>query len=82
VEIAQQEPEAASVAGPGLLDTPRLALSSFDLWRDILETNGPEIAAALDAYIRKLTTLRDNAEAEFARAADFARSLRSASRTD
>ena len=74
--IAEHEPEAASVAGPGLLDTTRLALSSFDLWRDILETNGPEIAAALDAYIRKLSTLRDHAQAEFARAADFSRSLR------
>jgi prephenate dehydrogenase len=74
--ISEQEPAAASVAGPGLIDATRLALSSFDLWRDILETNGPEITVALDAYIRKLTVLRDDAQAEFARAAAFARSLR------
>ena len=54
----------------------RLAMSSFDLWRDILETNQTEIAAALDAYIEKLQTLRADFETEFAKGSDFARSLR------
>src|SRR6185312_15835848 len=46
------------VAGPGLLDSTRLAMSSFELWRDILETNASEVSAALDAYISKLQALR------------------------
>ena len=70
-------PEAASVAGPGLIDSTRLAISSFDLWRDILETNQIEIGAALDAYIEKLRTLKSNYETEFASGSEFAKSLRS-----
>src|SRR6202035_1983584 len=45
--IGDRAPEAANVAGPGLLDTTRLAMSSFDLGRDILETNSVEVSAAL-----------------------------------
>lgn len=67
---------ATQVAGPGLLDMTRLALSSYDLWRDILDTNRDAVRIALDAYIEKLQTLRADYEAEFARAADFARALR------
>lgn len=74
--IAGSEPDAAKVAGPGLLDTTRLAMSSFDLWRDILETNSREVSLALDAYIEKLKQLRGNFEAEFRQASEFARSLR------
>jgi prephenate dehydrogenase len=69
-------PEAASVAGPGLLDTTRLAMSSFDLWHDILETNKIEVSAALDAYIEKLRTLKLDFETEFKNGSEFARSLR------
>jgi prephenate dehydrogenase len=74
--IGAHAPEAASVAGPGLLDSTRLAMSSFDLWRDILETNSVEVSAALDAYIAKLHALRSDFEAEFREGSDFARSLR------
>jgi prephenate dehydrogenase len=74
--IGEQTPEAATVAGPGLLDATRLAMSSFDLWRDILATNNSEISAALDAYIEKLTALRRDLEAEFRKGGEFARSLR------
>jgi prephenate dehydrogenase len=70
------QPAAASVAGPGLADMTRLALSSYDLWRDILDTNRAEIFAALDAYIAKLQDLRTNLESEFSSGADFARTLR------
>lgn len=69
-------PEAASVAGPGLLDGTRLALSSFDLWRDILDTNESEVAAALDAYIEKLRALKSDYATEFAKGREFALSLR------
>ena len=74
--LHDQAPDAAMVAGPGLLDSTRLALSSFDLWRDILDTNQSEVSRALDAYILKLQSLRASFETEFANGAEFARSLR------
>jgi prephenate dehydrogenase len=74
--LHDQAPDAAMVAGPGLLDSTRLALSSFDLWRDILDTNQSEVSRALDAYIHKLQALRAGFETEFANGAEFARSLR------
>jgi prephenate dehydrogenase len=46
------------VAGPGLRDMTRLALSSYDIWKDILDTNGPRIERALDEYISELKDLR------------------------
>ena len=59
----------------------RLALSSFDLWRDILATNPGHIANALKFYIAELEHLRENLrtrqmEEEFERAAELARRLR------
>jgi len=74
--IQNQRPEATAVAGPGLMDMTRLALSSYDLWRDILDTNQTEVAAALDAYIAKLQALRGHFESEFASGAELARALR------
>ena len=73
---------AERTAGPGLTDMTRLALSSFDLWRDILATNPAAIRAALASFRLHLDSL-DSAlddpaqlEALFARASSFARSLR------
>jgi prephenate dehydrogenase len=65
------------LAGPGLADMTRLALSSYDLWRDILATNSELIERALAAYIQKLEHVRENLrtrllEEEFARAAELA----------
>src|SRR6266849_2167996 len=70
-----------AVAGPGLADTTRLALSPFELWRDILATNSQAIEQALTAYITKLEHLRDNLrtreiESEFEIAAALAATLR------
>jgi len=70
-----------AVAGPGLADTTRLALSSFDLWRDILATNAPHIERALAAYIQKLEHVRENLrtrqlQEEFARGAGLAARIR------
>lgn len=74
-------PDAAQVAGPGLLDSTRLALSSYDLWRDIVSTNTVAIEEALSAYIQKLEHIRENLrtrqlQEEFAQGAAFARRLR------
>ncbi len=48
----------SQVAGPGLRDMTRLALSSYDIWKDILDTNTEEIGRALDEYISELRDLR------------------------
>lgn len=77
--LHDRAPEAATVAGPGLLDSTRLAMSSFDLWRDILATNRDEIDAAIRSLIERLEQMRTNPEADFAKGADFARGLRSRS---
>ena len=79
--LAESAPEAARVAGPGLIDATRLALSSYDLWRDILATNTGAITEALTTYITKLEHVRDNLRTrqlqdEFANGAGFARRLR------
>jgi prephenate dehydrogenase len=79
--IAECAPDAVTVAGPGLVDATRLALSSYDLWRDILATNPDAIEEAINAMIGKLDHLRDNLrtremEQEFRKAADLASALR------
>jgi len=68
-------------AGPGLADATRLALSSYDLWRDILATNTGHIDRALAIYIQELEHIRENLrtrqlQEEFQRAATFAGRLR------
>jgi prephenate dehydrogenase len=81
--LADRLPAGAKleVAGPGVLDMTRLALSSYDLWRDILATNTGYIDRALGFYIQKLEHLRENLrtrqlQEEFARGAAIARKLR------
>jgi prephenate dehydrogenase len=69
------------LSGPGLADTTRIALSSYDVWRDILRTNRREIGRALAAYIRRLQAIQKNLcspnlRGEFERAADLARRVR------
>jgi len=79
--VAEQAGHRLAVAGPGLADTTRLALSPFEVWRDILATNSLPIEQALTAYIDKLEHLRDNLrtreiESEFEIAAALAATLR------
>jgi prephenate dehydrogenase len=77
------EPEASRVAGPAAMDLTRLALSPYEIWRDIFATNAPNIDAALGVFIAKLEGLRDELrtpqiEQEFENAAAEARRLRGA----
>jgi prephenate dehydrogenase len=77
----QLGPSRHILAGPGLIDTTRLALSSYDLWRDILATNSDHIDKALAAYIQKLEHIRENLrtrqlQTEFASGAALARRIR------
>jgi len=79
--VAEQAGSHLAVAGPGLADTTRLALSPFEVWRDILATNSSAIEQALTAYITKLEHLRDNLrtreiESEFEIASALAATLR------
>jgi prephenate dehydrogenase len=78
------ESGAERLAGPAALDLTRLALSPYDIWRDIFATNAGPIDAALGVFIARLEglrrTLRDPAiESEFHLAAASALRLR---RTD
>ncbi|MBI1791985.1 MAG: prephenate dehydrogenase [Acidobacteria bacterium] len=74
-------PDDLRIAGPGLTDSTRLALSAYELWRDILATNADAIEQALAAYIQELDHLRENLRSrqlqeEFQRAAELAARLR------
>src|SRR4051794_16687162 len=53
-------PPRLQIAGPGLEDMTRLAMGSYDLWRDILATNTEHIDRALAFYIQKLEHMREN----------------------
>ena len=69
------------VSGSGLRDSTRLALSSFEIWHDILTSNTTEIDHALHLYIDKLQRIRQNLtnlqlREEFTVAAQVARRLR------
>jgi prephenate dehydrogenase len=71
------------VAGPGLEDMTRLAMGSYEIWRDILATNSDHIDRALSVYIQKLEHLRENLrtrqlQEEFERAALLAARIRKA----
>ncbi len=53
------DPEHLRVAGPGLRDMTRLAQSSYDIWGDILATNGDNLQSALEQYIARLKHFRE-----------------------
>jgi prephenate dehydrogenase len=57
------EPQSG-VYGPALVDSTRLALSSFDIWGDILDTNRRQILVALETYIAKLQDFREHLDAD------------------
>ncbi|HEU0140874.1 MAG TPA: prephenate dehydrogenase, partial [Bryobacteraceae bacterium] len=48
------------VAGPGLQDATRLALSDYEIWSDILQTNTGNIRAALREYIDRLRQFEES----------------------
>ena len=79
--VIGSEPDAAQVAGPAALDLTRLALSPYEIWRDIFATNAGPIDAALTAFIAKLKELRSvlrspEMERAFESAAAAAKALR------
>ena len=80
--LIADSPEAARVAGPAAADLTRLALSPYDIWRDIFSTNAGEIDRVIADAIARLQTLRENLhsasdmQATFTRAAQAASQLR------
>jgi prephenate dehydrogenase len=54
------EPPRLAAAGPGLEDMTRLAMGSYEIWRDILSTNSDHIERSLNLYIQKLEHMREN----------------------
>lgn len=75
------EPAAARLAGPAAMDLTRLALSPYEIWRDIFATNASNIDAALELFIARLEHLRSELrspqiEHEFKTAAAAAQNLR------
>ncbi len=80
-----EERGAARVAGPAAIDLTRLAMSPYEIWKDIFATNGPSIDAALAGFIERLQDLRGQfrtqaIEKEFDRAGAAAKALRSEGR--
>ena len=51
--------EHLAIVGPGLRDMTRLAGSPYEIWKDILATNRPNVERALTSYIEKLERVRD-----------------------
>lgn len=56
--------QLVNVSGPGLRDLTRLALSSWSIWEDIVETNTVFIQHVLSVYIDTLTEMRDNLQTQ------------------
>jgi prephenate dehydrogenase len=56
--LDERQEARTGVYGPALVDSTRLALSSFDIWGDIFDTNRDQILVALDSYIAKLEVFR------------------------
>jgi prephenate dehydrogenase len=84
--LSGRDEPATGVFGPALVDSTRLALSSYDIWGDILATNQEAIQASLRSYIAQLeyfsqvltsqVLTNDDMRDRFERAALFAAQLR------
>jgi prephenate dehydrogenase len=79
--LAGRTDSKSGVFGPALTDSTRLALSSFDIWGDILATNKDAIREALREYIATLQEFSQVLETQtmrnhFERGARFAEQLR------
>ena len=78
--LIADSPDAARVAGPAAADLTRLALSPYDIWRDIFSTNAGDIDRVIGDAIARLQTLRENLLSEADMQATFARAARAASK--
>ena len=81
--LAGRSEPRSRVFGPALIDSTRLALSSFEIWGDIVATNRDQIRAALERYCDTIQMFAQALEqdpealrAYFRRAEEFASQLR------
>ena len=79
--LVQKLQGGLELSGSGLCDMTRLALSGYELWRDIVATNTEHIDRALAVYIQELEHIRENLKTrqlqeEFGKAAGLAERLR------
>lgn len=79
--LSKRGEDVNQIFGPALVDMTRLALSPFDIWSDILDTNKEQIDAALQGYIAVLEQLRQELgggelAGTFSEAASYASALR------
>lgn len=63
LSVLASEADATIAAGPGFASATRVAGGAADMWRDIFETNGPEIGAALRALGLSLQAMADDLDA-------------------
>ncbi|MEO8049826.1 MAG: prephenate dehydrogenase/arogenate dehydrogenase family protein [Acidobacteriota bacterium] len=78
--LIADSPEAARVAGPAAADLTRLALSPYEIWRDIFSTNSWEIDRVIGDAIARLELLRGDLLSQSDMQATFARAAQAASR--
>jgi prephenate dehydrogenase len=72
---SRDEPLAAALLGPGGRAFLRLAGSSFEIWRDVLDANGEEIERSLAAVAARAGQPVEAMAEEFALARAFAARL-------
>jgi prephenate dehydrogenase len=53
-----EQEDQLRAGGPGLIDMTRLALSPYEIWGDILDTNREAVEEALDRMIEELASAR------------------------
>lgn len=79
--LSKADSRVGDAYGPALLDCTRLALSPYEIWKDILKTNNLEVGRALDEYISILQKLQGSLkdgdiERYFRDGAEFASRIR------
>jgi len=80
--VIGQRDGSEEVAGPAACDLTRLALSSYDIWRDILDTNRESVQGAIEEMMAHLRQMQSeltgsSMEQAFVDGAKAARKIRS-----
>jgi prephenate dehydrogenase len=79
--LSKADNKVQDAFGPALVDSTRLALSPYDIWKDILDTNHLEVGQALEDYIATLKAVhnslrKDGLQQYFSDGAEFASKIR------
>lgn len=63
-QLNEANEQTLSLAGPGLIDTTRIAASDADLWSEIAAMNGSEILPLLEKFSANLSDLMNSLRSE------------------